>query len=175
VVIATDPSIEGGVHNPEVQTLVENLLAGVAEVPSGEIDSPYAADAHGMASPDGTVAFAEVNLGTGTDGELTERIDAIKELRDQFEAPGVTVELAGDYFVDEAPGGAAESVGMLLALGILFVAFGSVIAAGLPLLTAPFGVGGSLWFPGVRVTSRVTALIVEPGGLSVLPCMRRPT
>jgi len=39
VVIATDPSIEGGVHNPEVQTLVENLLAGVAEVPSGEIDS----------------------------------------------------------------------------------------------------------------------------------------
>jgi RND superfamily putative drug exporter len=142
VVIATDPSIEGGVHNPEVQTLVEDLLADIAaEVPTGEVDSPYGPDAYGMSSPDGTVAFAEINLGTGTDGELTDRIEPIKELRDQFEAPGVTVELAGDYFVDEAPGGTAEGVGMLLALGILFVAFGSVIAAGLPLLTALFGVG----------------------------------
>ncbi|HEU4540808.1 MAG TPA: MMPL family transporter [Jiangellaceae bacterium] len=142
VVIATDPAIDGGVHNPEVQTLVEDLLAEIAaEVPSGEIDSPYEADAYGMTSPDGTVAFAEVNLGEGNDSELTERIDAIKELGDQFEAPGVTVELAGDYFIDEAPGGATEGVGMLLALGILFVAFGSLIAAGLPLLTALFGVG----------------------------------
>ncbi|HEX6233761.1 MAG TPA: MMPL family transporter [Jiangellaceae bacterium] len=142
VVIATDPAIDGGVHHPEVQTLVDDLLADIAaEVPSGEIDSPYAPDAFGMTSPDGTVAFAEVSLGNGTDSELTERIDAIKEIRDAFDAPGVTVELAGDYFVDEAPGGTAEGVGMLLALGILFIAFGSVIAAGLPLLTALFGVG----------------------------------
>jgi RND superfamily putative drug exporter len=142
VVIATDPAIDGGVHNPQVQTLVEDLFEDIAaEVPSGEIDSPYAPDAFGMTSPDGTVAFAEVSLGNGTDSELTERIDAIKEIRDTFNAPGVTVELAGDYFVDEAPGGTAEGVGMLLALGILFIAFGSVIAAGLPLLTALFGVG----------------------------------
>ncbi len=78
----------------EVQTLVDDLLADIAaEVPSGEIDSPYATDAYGLTSPDGTVAFAEVNLGEGNDNELTERIDAIKELRDQFEAPGVALRL----------------------------------------------------------------------------------
>ena len=142
VVIAADPSIEGGVHNPEVQTLAEELFADIgAQVPAGEVNSPYGADAYGMTSPDGTVAFAEVNLGNGTDDELTERVEAIKELRDEFEAPGVTVELAGDHFVDEALEGSAEGVGMLLALGILFLAFGSLIAAGLPLLTALFGVG----------------------------------
>lgn len=142
LVIATDPAIDGGVRNHDVETLVNELLADVAaEVPDGSVDSPYSQDAHGNISADGTVAFADIDLGDGNDTELAERASAITELRDDFDAPGVTLELAGDRFVEQAPGGAAEGVGMLLAIVILLIAFGSVIAAGLPIITALFGVG----------------------------------
>jgi putative drug exporter of the RND superfamily len=141
LVIATDPAIDGGVHNPQVRTLVEELLADIAAVLSGGVNSPYADQAYGQVSLDGTVAFADLDLGAGNDHALTERAAAVEQLRTQFEAPGVTVELAGEQFLQESPGGAAEGVGMLLALIILVVAFGSVIAAGLPLVNALFGVG----------------------------------
>lgn len=141
VVIATDPSIDDGVRNPEVRTAVESLLDGIdAQLPGDAVDSPYAREAYGQISPDGTVAFAEIDLGEGTDAQLAERAEAVQQQRSDFEAPGVTVELAGGQFMQEAPGGAAEGVGMLLALAILVVAFGSLIAAGLPLLTALSGV-----------------------------------
>ncbi|MFW6091961.1 MAG: MMPL family transporter, partial [Actinomycetota bacterium] len=141
VVIATDPSIEGGVRNPQVRTAVEGLLGDIAaQLPGEAVDGPYAREAYGQISPDGTVAFAEIDLGEGTDAQLAERAERVQQLRSDFEAPGVTVELAGGQFMQEAPGGAAEGVGMLLALAILVVAFGSLIAAGLPLLTALSGV-----------------------------------
>ncbi|HEX6195431.1 MAG TPA: MMPL family transporter [Jiangellaceae bacterium] len=143
VVIATDPAIDGGVRDPQVQTVVTDLIDRIeAELPeSGGVEGPYAEDAFGQISPDGTVAFAELDLGGGSDAELAERAETLQEIRDDFDAPGVTVELAGDQFRTEAPGGAAEGVGMLLALVIMLIAFGSVIAAGLPLVIALLGVG----------------------------------
>jgi putative drug exporter of the RND superfamily len=158
VVIATDAAIDGGVRHPEVQAVVDDLLTRMAQhLPTGVIGSPYATDAYGQISPDGTVAFAEIDLGNGNDTERGERADAIAELREDFDAPGITVELAGEQFVQESPGGAAEGVGMLLALIILVVAFGSIIAAGLPLLTALFGVG-----IGASVVLLATNLVSMP-------------
>lgn len=154
LVVVTDPSIDEGVRNPDVRAVVEDLMADIeAEAPGVTVDSLLippsaepgtpadAEDARGNISPDGTVAFADIDLGSGNDTELANRADAILELRDDFDAAGVTVELAGDQFIQEPPGGAAEGVGMLMAIVILLIAFGSLIAAGLPLLTALFGVG----------------------------------
>ena len=56
--------------------------------------------------------------------------------------PGFTVELGGSPIakVQKFAFGAAEFVGILAAIIILLLAFGSVIAMGLPILTALFGV-----------------------------------
>lgn len=142
VVIATDPSVAGTVDSPQVRPAVEELLADIAAIPEVSVTSPYLPDSHGMISPDGTVGFAEVNLGNGNENEVGERVDAIRDLRENVAAPGVTIELGnGEYFMEEEFGSTAESVGLLLALVILLIAFGSLIAAGLPLLNALFGVG----------------------------------
>src|SRR5262245_44217203 len=44
-------------------------------------------------------------------------------------------------FANENPGGSSELVGLLAAMVILLLAFGSVLAMGLPILTALFGIG----------------------------------
>jgi len=158
VVIATDPAIDDGVRNPQVQAVVTDLLDSIeAELPTGGVAGPYADDAFGQISSEGTVAFAELDLGGGTDAELADRAEALQELRNDFEAAGVTVELAGDQFLMEAPGGAAEGVGMLLALIIMLIAFGSVIAAGLPLVIALLGVGA-----GAAIVMLASNLVAMP-------------
>merc|ERR1711969_43999 len=65
----------------------------------------------------------------------------IKDASSQFDAPDSRVNFAGDWFADEAPAGMGEAIGIGLAMIILLIAFGTVIAAGLPLVTALFGVG----------------------------------
>ncbi|MFI7701323.1 MMPL family transporter [Nonomuraea sp. NPDC049480] len=85
-------------------------------------------------SPDGTVAAIPIDY---PDEDTARRL---KELRDTFQAPGVTVELAGDDFADFSPGGLTEGIGLLAAAVVLLVAFRSLIGAALPLLIGIVGV-----------------------------------
>src|SRR5437016_11284240 len=57
--------------------------------------------------------------------------------------PGLTIELSGPVVARalQPPMGATEGIGLLAALVILFVAFGSLLAMSLPVLAAVFGVG----------------------------------
>src|SRR3546814_17445596 len=59
---------------------------------------------------------------------------------DEFDVAGATVDLGGDPVIvgpEQAFG--SEAFGMLAAMVILLIAFGSVLAMGLPLVTAIFG------------------------------------
>ena len=67
--------------------------------------------------------------------------DQIKSLTDRVQVPGLHVALGGDLFEKAAPGGVSEGVGIFAAMVILLIAFGSVLAMGLPIGTALFGVG----------------------------------
>ena len=74
-----------------------------------------------------------------------ESVDAMAEL-EAAAAPaverGLTVEYGGEVPGDAfEPSGTAEIVGVLVALVVLVVAFGSVVSAGLPLLVAFLGIG----------------------------------
>jgi RND superfamily putative drug exporter len=76
----------------------------------------------------------------------TERIlDTARTARGDGDAVA-RVELGGDAAraLGEAGGGAAEGAGLLAALIIMVVMFGTVIAAGLPIVTAVFAVGSTL-------------------------------
>ena len=90
------------------------------------------------------IAFATIHFDV-PNGEIIkpEIADKIVALTDEVREPGLTVEPGGDviqFSEFEEPGG-AEGIGMLFAMVILLIAFGSVLAMGLPIGTAIFGIG----------------------------------
>ncbi|GAA4305296.1 hypothetical protein GCM10023086_23010 [Streptomyces venetus] len=96
-------------------------------------------------SKDGSTAFATVTYKVGskdlTDAGRTHLERAVDQARDA----GLTVETGGSSLGDDAgPGGMAEVIGVAIAAVVLLVTFGSLAAAGLPLLTAVIGVGVSM-------------------------------
>ncbi|HEX2272326.1 MAG TPA: MMPL family transporter [Acidimicrobiales bacterium] len=132
---------EQGVTHPEVQQPVTALLERIRErVPDVTIASPYAEGGRSQISPDGTIAFAEIALADRSDAAYADAVEEIRTLASQAGVPAAQLELGGDRFAEEAEGG-SEAVGMLAAVVILLVAFGSLLAMGLPLVTALFGIG----------------------------------
>ncbi|MEU7467611.1 MMPL family transporter [Streptomyces sp. NPDC044984] len=104
--------------------------------------SPFTANA---VSEDASTAYAtvtyEVSSGDLTEAGRTALETAVDEARDS----GLTVEVGGSALSSQpAAGGAAEAVGVGLAAVVLLITFGSLAAAGLPLLTAVVGVGISM-------------------------------
>ncbi len=71
--------------------------------------------------------------------------------------PGLRLEFGGDIFANAEIGGASEAIGLLAAMIILLLAFGSVLAMGLPIGTALFGIG-----TGVAIVLSVRTLVDMP-------------
>ncbi|MCX5525442.1 MMPL family transporter [Streptomyces bobili] len=122
---------------------VEDAVADLADGPQvASAADPFGAQA---VSEDGTTAYATVTYKVAAN-ELTDdstaRLDrAIEDAR----AAGLTVEAGGDALEEAGgPGGVAEIIGISIAAVVLLVTFGSLAAAGLPLLTALIGVGVSM-------------------------------
>jgi RND superfamily putative drug exporter len=117
-----------------------HALAGGAQV-AGVAD-PF--ETHAV-SADGSTAYATVDYEVApsdlTDGSRA----ALGEAADLARAEGLTVEAGGSALeADEGPGGVSELLGIAVAAVVLLVTFGSVTAAGMPLLTALVGAAVSL-------------------------------
>jgi RND superfamily putative drug exporter len=128
------------VTNPAVRQGMERLfdeMEGV--IAAGEIVSPYTEGGARNVNPDGTIAYAEVNLADRDSTEYTAVGEDARALVDRTDVPGTQIELGGDIFV-EAPEFSSEIFGFVAAIIILLIAFGSVLAVGLPILTALFGI-----------------------------------
>ncbi|MFF6785736.1 MMPL family transporter [Streptomyces sp. NPDC012510] len=96
-------------------------------------------------SRDGSTAYATVTYKVAandlTDAGRTHLENALHQARDA----GLTVEAGGDAVAERGgAGGMAEVIGVAIAAVVLLVTFGSLAAAGLPLLTALVGVGLSM-------------------------------
>ncbi|GGP92779.1 RND superfamily putative drug exporter [Actinomadura coerulea] len=77
-----------------------------------------------------------------TDLGPKETLDLLRSATRNLDAAGYQVEFGGQVPENvTAPGGVAEAVGIVAALVILLLAFGSVVAAGLPLAVALAGLG----------------------------------
>ena len=135
---------EQGVTDPEVQAVMEGLFAEISEVDRFEtIDSPYSEQGQGQISPEGTIAFATVRF-TVVEGQQVpvEVGQRITKLADDVDVEGLTIEPGGSvvqFSEFQEPGG-AEGIGILFAMVILLITFGSVIAMGLPIASALFGI-----------------------------------
>jgi putative drug exporter of the RND superfamily len=131
----TDPALAGPLRTS---------LAAAGRVPGVRAVGDPAAD--GMVSPDGRTEVADVEFSTAQDKDVpTATLDALKASGEAARAAGLTVVYGGDAYVPtNAPMGPTELIGVLVALAILFITFGSMLAAGMPLLTAILGVVGSM-------------------------------
>lgn len=88
----------------------------------------------------GTLSF-EFDVETAADVEPS-TLDALDSVMDQSRESGLTVEANGQGLSgDVEAGGSSELIGIAVALVVLVLTFGSLVAAGLPILTAVFGVG----------------------------------
>ncbi|MEU5878341.1 MMPL family transporter [Spirillospora sp. NPDC047279] len=135
---------ERGVRDPAVKAEVDRAVARLGQTPHvASVSSPY--QGQGQISGDGKTAFATANLDVPSDdmpvAEVAELLDDVRQSSGdpRLELSGAAVEAA------ETPGGGpTEGVGLLAAIVILLVAFGSVLAMGLPIVTALFGIGTGL-------------------------------
>ncbi len=130
-----------GVDDPAVRQAIEGLLAEIrSSVPGVETVSPYEPGKDYQIADDGKIAYAELNFSDRDFDDYTDDADIIKGMRDKVDVAGLRVELGGDMFADE-PQFSSEYIGVAAAIVILLIAFGSVIAMGLPIMTALFGIG----------------------------------
>ncbi|MFC8566743.1 MMPL family transporter [Streptomyces sp. NPDC057245] len=118
-----------------VEKTVDDLADG-SEVAS--VADPYEGNA---VSKDGTIAYASVKYDvSGMELEESTK-DALEDAAQQARDAGLTVEVGGDALQAVPETGATEIIGIAVAAVVLVITFGSLVAAGLPLLTALIGVG----------------------------------
>jgi RND superfamily putative drug exporter len=134
---------EQGVDDPTVQQAMEGLFAAVDELDGVDVTSPYSPEGAGQISPRVPIAFAELQVSDRSQQQFMDLSDEIQDLGAQVDVEGVTIEYGGDMFAEfEVP--ESEFLGLLAAVIILLIAFGSVLAMGLPIGTALFGLGTGL-------------------------------
>ncbi|MFC8898298.1 MMPL family transporter [Streptomyces cinereoruber] len=153
------------VTDPEQRKALDGVLREAATV-EGVIDVSRPTDV-GAVSSDRTIAYADVRFRDEapevTEEAKEELAAAVEPLRDT----GMQVELGGSAMLPQTEaGGPAELVGVVIAFVVLAVTLGSVVAAGLPLLTALLGVA-----VGVLGTMFVSRFVEMTGTATVLALM----
>ncbi|MFJ9843100.1 MMPL family transporter [Kitasatospora sp. NPDC101155] len=123
------------------QQAVEKTVAELthAEQVTGAVD-PF--KMQGAVSRDGTTAYATVSYSAKA-GDLSKgATDALQQAAQHGRDAGLKVEIGGNALMAKPEaGGSSEAIGMALSAVVLMITFGSLVAAGLPLLTAVVGVG----------------------------------
>ncbi|MCX4964144.1 MMPL family transporter [Streptomyces sp. NBC_00654] len=123
-------------NKAEVQGIVDELKSGSDQIAS--VADPYTANA---VSKDGSTAYVSVSYKVNS-MELTDPTrEALEDAGTSAEKSGMTVAIGGDALMVIPETGITEVIGVALAAVVLVITFGSLIAAGLPLLTALIGVG----------------------------------
>jgi RND superfamily putative drug exporter len=134
-IVFTSPN---GVTSDEIKSSMTELFTQVAQIPGVAVSSPF--DSPGKINPAGTTAFATIDVTLRSQNELISLGSEIQEIGKKFSLNGVQIEYGGEIFaVFELP--ASELYGLLAAIIILVLAFGSVLAMGLPIGTALIGLG----------------------------------
>jgi RND superfamily putative drug exporter len=138
IVIVAD---KGFANDPAAQAYLQRLTDFAATQPGVTVTTPEQNPQQISERDGGRIAFAQLDF---TDRSFTDLQDVgekiIKVGDEQPPPPGVQVEYGGDPFATfELP--ESEILGIIAAVIILIVAFGSVLAMGLPIGIALFGLG----------------------------------
>ncbi|MFI8949713.1 MMPL family transporter [Streptomyces sp. NPDC053750] len=144
--------VTAGEHRAAVEDTLGSLDGG-EQIASAT--DPYAT---GAVSEDGTIAYSTITY-TADAVDLTEATkSALQDAADRGRDAGLTVEIGGSALEsEESPGGTTEIIGVLVAAVVLVLTLGSLVAAGLSLLTA---------FLGVAIAFGLVSALAVPLGLT---------
>ena len=139
VVFHTNRALGVGATRPTIDAAVSRLR-GAAHVAG--VRGPFDPGASDQVSADGTTAYAAVQFDETSDELPSADVRRVVSIARSGATSNLAVELGGAPIatVDKAKQGASEGIGILAAVLILLLAFGSVIAMGLPIVTALFGI-----------------------------------
>jgi len=160
----------GTVQNPRVRARMSSMFATVARLPHvTAVISPYAGASAGKAvSANGRIAFATVVFDEKANLLPKSAAERVVQVARASAGPGLEVELGGQAIeaTEQAGFGLSTAVGLAAAIVVLLLTFGSLIAMGLPIVTALFGLG-----TGLGVIALFTHVVDTPNFSSELAAM----
>jgi putative drug exporter of the RND superfamily len=147
-----------GVRDPAVRSAMEALFAKIDAREDLTVSSPYAPGGERQIAADGPhdgkIAYADLEMPQDTSFEETAAV--AKEIEEAApDIPGLQVEVGGAAFAEFAEP-SSEVLGLAFAIVILILAFGSVMAMGLPVGVALGGI--SIGVVLIGLLSRVFTL-----------------
>ncbi|GAA3059297.1 MMPL family transporter [Streptomyces olivoverticillatus] len=128
----------------------------------GQATDPFTSNA---VSKDGTTAYTSVSYKVKSNELTKDSLDTLKGAAVHGRDAGLTVETGGSA-LQSMPEGGTEVIGMAISAVVLLITFGSLVAAGLPLLTAIIGVG-----IGVSSITALASTLGLSGNTSTLAMM----
>jgi putative drug exporter of the RND superfamily len=145
----------GTVLDPAVRARMSATFAEVARLPHvAAVISPYPGATAGRSisaagrsiSANGRVAFATVVFDQKANLLPKRAPERVVSAARAAQKPGLQVELGGQAIemTEQAGFGISTAVGLLAAMVVLLLTFGSLVAMGLPIVTALFGLGTGL-------------------------------
>ncbi|WP_299038069.1 MMPL family transporter [uncultured Pseudokineococcus sp.] len=140
VVVARDGR---DVDDEDVRRAVADLVTAAEDLPQvAAVSSPFADVGGGSTSPDRTAVIVPVQMEVGADEVAPETLDALVATAASASGEAVDVVAGGGVFGGGTPGiTLTEVLGLVVALVVLVLTLGSLVAAGMPILTALVGVG----------------------------------
>ncbi len=137
----------GSVHDDDVRQRITPMLDQVTKVPAvAGVTSPYGTAGAAQISADGRTAYASVTFDAQVQDLARSDITRVVDLAHAARTDGLHVELGGSAIglIQQAQGSSTEVVGILAAAVVLVIAFGSLLAMLLPILTAVAALGAGL-------------------------------
>jgi RND superfamily putative drug exporter len=138
----------GTVLDPAVKARMSAMFARVAKLPHvANVISPYGGAASGKSiSAGGRIAFATVEFDEKANNLPKAAAKRVVDVARAAGRTGLQVELGGQAIeqTEQAGFGISTAVGLLAAITVLLLTFGSLIGMGLPIVTALFGLGTGL-------------------------------
>lgn len=159
----------GTVHDPAVQQHMEATLKQISTLPHvASVISPYGPQASHTVSSDGRIAFATVVFDEKANELPNAAVERVQKTAFAARQAGLQVEMGGQAVesTQRAGFGLSTAVGLLAAIVVLLITFGSFIAMGLPIATALAGLG-----TGLGVIALFTHVVDTPNFASELAAM----
>jgi RND superfamily putative drug exporter len=166
---------DGAIDDPEVRPAIETYLAEVDALDDIQVTgSPFEPGGESQIASQGALAgrLAYANIEFPPDTNWTELVAMGEDVTAALPAgepgdqgDGLRIEFTGQPFIEQAPPD-SEALGVGFAIVILILAFGSVLAMGLPIVTAVAGI-----MVGVITVGVVSNLIAMPEFTSIIAIM----
>ena len=138
--------VTSSIDDPQVKKAITDAIAAVDAIDNVDISSPF--DLQNQISKNRKIAFSEVNVPRKNFEEYKALSDEIKTATAPARAAGVEIGYGGAIF-EEMQLPESEALGILAAIVILVLAFGSIIAMGLPIGIALLGLIISVSLVGI--------------------------